>query len=135
MTLRKLLFHIFHFTVLSLSDTTLIVIPSLSKMVSGVTYILFTAWLTAQQIKQTFIVAIKTMVYFIRFLVVKLVNSSVIFVLLKKLTPSTTTLSALYLSFNKIQLRSHYIIFYFSRSSVRYDQRRWKSPLNFSITV
>ena len=36
-------------------------------MVGGVTYILFTAWLTAQQVNQTFIVAIKAMFYFIRF--------------------------------------------------------------------
>ena len=83
MTLQKLLFHIFHVTTLSFSDITLIVIPSASKMVGGVTYILFTTQLTAQQVNQTFIVVIKTMVYFIGFLVVKLVNSSVILMLLQ----------------------------------------------------
>ena len=76
--------HIFHVTTLSFSDITLFVIPSASKMVGGVIYILFTVWLTAQQVNQTFIVAIKTMVYFIGFfLVVKLVNSSVILMLLQ----------------------------------------------------
>ena len=67
MTLQKLLLHIFHVTTLSFSDITLKGIPSVSKMVGGVTYILFTAGLTAQQINQTFIVAIKAMVYFICF--------------------------------------------------------------------
>ena len=55
------------FVWLSFSNITLAVIPSTSEMVGGVTYILFTAWLTAQQVNQTFIVAIKTMVYFIQF--------------------------------------------------------------------
>ena len=39
MALQKLLFHIFHVTALSFSDIALIVIPSASKMVGGVTYI------------------------------------------------------------------------------------------------
>ena len=37
MTLKKVLFHIFHVTTLSFFDITLIVIPSTSKMVGGVT--------------------------------------------------------------------------------------------------
>ena len=81
MTLQKLLFHIFHITTLSFSDIILIVIPCASKMVGVVTYILLTTLLTAQQVNQTFIVAIKIMVYFIGFLVVKLVDSSVILIL------------------------------------------------------
>ena len=43
---------------------------------------------------------------------------------LTNLTPRTTTPSAPCLSFNRIQLRSHYIIFYFSRTSVRYNRRK-----------
>ena len=39
MTLQKLLFHIFQVTALSFSDITLIVTPSASKMIGGVTYI------------------------------------------------------------------------------------------------
>lgn len=46
-------------------NTTLIVIPSSSKMTDGITYILFTACLTAQQVNQTYCSAIKTMVYFL----------------------------------------------------------------------
>ena len=64
MTLQKLLLHIFRATILRFSDITLIVIPYASKMVGGVTFILFTAWLTVQQVNQTSIVAIKTVVYF-----------------------------------------------------------------------
>ena len=136
MTLQKLLCHIFYVTTLSFSDITLIVISSTSKMVGDVTYILFTAWVTAQQANQTFIVAIKTIVYFIRFVVSDeastfLGNTYA----LTNLTPRTTIPSAPYLSFNRIELRSHYIIFYFSRTSVRYDRRRWENLLNFSITV
>ena len=50
-------------------------------MVDGITYILFTACLTSQQVNQTFIVAIK--LWFILYVAVKLVNSSVIFMLLQ----------------------------------------------------
>ena len=135
MTLQKLLFHIFHVTTRSFSNITLIVISSTSKMVGGATYILFTAWLTAQQVNQTFIVAIKTMVYFIGFFsgeASKFLSNTYA---LTNLTSRTTTPSAPYLSFNRIQLRSHYIIFYFSRTSVRYNRRRWENLLNFSITV
>ena len=85
-------------------------------MVGGDTFILFTAWLTAQQVNQTFIIAIKTMVYFICFFngkASKLVNN---IYALTDFTPRTTTPSAPYLSFNRIQLRSHYTIFYFSCS-------------------
>ena len=84
------------------SDITLIVIPSASKMVGGVTYILFTAWLTAQQVNQTFIVAIKTMVYFIGFFsgeASKFLSNTYA---LTDLTPRTTAPSAPYLSFNRI---------------------------------
>ena len=84
MTLQKLFLDIFHVTTLSFSNITLIVNPSTSKMVGGATYILFTAWLTAQMVNQPFLVAIKTMVYFIRlFRGKKLVNSSIIFMLLQ----------------------------------------------------
>ena len=37
-------------------------------MVSGINYILFTTYLASQHVNQTFIVAIKTMVYFINIL-------------------------------------------------------------------
>ena len=67
MTLQKLLFDSFHVTTLSFSKIFFIVIPSTSKMVGSVTYILFTTRLTAQQVNQTFIIAIKTIVYSIRF--------------------------------------------------------------------
>ena len=60
MALQKLLCHMFYVTTLSFSGITLIYIPSTSKMVGGVTYMLFTTWLTAQQVNQTLIVAIKT---------------------------------------------------------------------------
>ena len=82
-SLEKLLFGIFHVTSLSLSNITLTVILSTSKMVGYTTYLLFIACLTAQQVNQTFIVTINTMVYFRSFLVVKLVNSSVLFMLLQ----------------------------------------------------
>ena len=42
---------------------------------------------------------------------------------LTKLTPRITTPSAPYLTFNRIQLRSHYVNFYFSSTSVRYHRR------------
>ena len=63
----QLLFDIFHVTTLSFSNIILIVLLPTSKMVGRVTYILFTARLTAQQIIPTFIFAIKVMLYFIRF--------------------------------------------------------------------
>ena len=66
--LQKLLFDIFYVTALSLPNITLL---------------LFTAFPTAQQVNQTFIVAIKTMVYFRSFLVVKLLSSSLVFMLLQ----------------------------------------------------
>ena len=66
MTLQKLLFDIFHVTILRFSNITLIVFPSISKMVRGITYYnLLSACLTAQQVSQTIIVAIKAMVYLI----------------------------------------------------------------------
>ena len=123
MTLQKLLFHVFHVTTLSFSNITLIVIPSTSKMVGGVTYMLFTACLAAQQVNQTFTIAFKTMVYFV-FLsgeASKFVSNTYA---LTNVTPRTTTPSAPYLSFNRIQLRSHNIIFYFSHTFVRYNQGR-----------
>ena len=43
---------------------------------------------------------------------------------LTNLTPRTTTPSALYLPFNRMLLKSHYIILYFSCNSIRYDRRR-----------
>ena len=62
--------------------TSLFVISPTSKMVGGVTYILFTACFIAQEVNQTFILAIKTMI--LRdFLAEKLVNSSAIFMLLE----------------------------------------------------
>ena len=135
MTLQKLLFDFFHVTTLSFSNITLIVIPSTSKIVGGVTYILFTALLTAQQINQTFIVAVKTMVYFIRIFSGEANEFGSNTYALTNLTPRTTTPLAPYLSFNRIQLRSHYVIFYFSHAFARYDRRRWENLLNFSITV
>ena len=63
-TLQKLLFYIFHVTTLSFFNIALLVIPSSSKIVVGITYIFFTACLTAQHVNQTFIVATKPMVYF-----------------------------------------------------------------------
>ena len=109
---------------------SLFVISPASKMVGGVTYILFTACFIAQEVNQTFILAIKTMI--LRdFLAEKLVNSSAIFMLLETWHlelphPWHPTF------FNRIQLRSHYVIFYFSCASVRYDRSRrenfWTSP-------
>ena len=135
MTLQKLLFDFFHVTTLSFSSITLIIIPSTSKIVGGVTYILFTALLTAQQINQTFIVAIKTMVYCIRIFSGEANEFGSNTYALTNLTPRTTTPLAPYLSFNRIQLRSHYVIFYYSHTFARYDRRRWENLLNFSITV
>ena len=70
-------------------------------MVGGVTYILFTALLTAQRVNQTFIVAIKTIAYFIGFFSGEaskfFSNTSV----LRNVTPRTTTPLAPYLSFNR----------------------------------
>ena len=110
---EKLLFDIFHVTTLNFSNITFIVVPSTSKMVGGVTYILFNAWLTAQQVNQTFIVALKTMVYFIRFFSGKASKFVSNIYALRNLIPRTTTPSAPYLSFNRIQLTSYCIIFYF----------------------
>ena len=123
MTFQSPLFHIFPVTTLSFSEITLIVIPSTSKMVGGVIYILFTTRLTAQQVNQTCIVAIKTMVIIRCFSgeASKFVSNTYAFT---KLTPRTTTNSAPYLSFNRTQLRSDYIIFYFSRTSLRYGRSR-----------
>ena len=56
MTLQKLLFHFLRVTILSFSGITLTVIPSAAKIIDVVSYILFTALLTAQRVKQTFIV-------------------------------------------------------------------------------
>ena len=94
MTFQKLLFHISYVTTLRFSDITLIVIPSASKKVGVVIYILFTAWLTAQQVNQTFIVAIKTMVYFIGFFSGEASKSLSNTYALTNLTPRTTTPSA-----------------------------------------
>ena len=80
MTLQKLLFDIFHVTTLSFSNITLIVIPSTSKMVGGITYILFTAWLTAQTVNQTFQ---NYGLFYTSFSWQKLLNSSIIFMLLQ----------------------------------------------------
>ena len=59
------MFDIFHVTILRFSNITLIVFPSISKMVRGITYKLLTTCLTAQQVNQAIIVAIKAMVYLI----------------------------------------------------------------------
>ena len=75
------------------SYVTLIVIPSPSKMVGGVTYVLFTTWLTGQQVNQTFNVASKTMTFFSGE-ASKFVSNTYA---LTNLTPRTTTPSALYL--------------------------------------
>ena len=102
MTLQNLLLHIFYVTTLSFSDITLIANRSASKMVGGVTHILFTTWLTAQQVNQTFIVAIKTMVCFIGFFsgeANKFLSNTYA---LTNLTPRTTTPSEPYLSVNRI---------------------------------
>ena len=124
MTLQKLLFYFSHVTTLSFSDITLIVMLSTSKMVIGVTYILFTAWLTAHKVNETFIVAIKTMVYFIGYFSSEARKFLSNTYALTNLTHGTTTPSAAYISFNRIKLRSQYIIFYFYRTSVRYNRRR-----------
>ena len=134
MTFQKLLVDIFCVTILSFSNITLKVTPPTSKMVGGITYILFNVCLTAQQIKQ-FIVTIKTMVYFPIFFsgeVSEFISNIYAFT---NLTPRVTTPSAPYLSFNRMQLRSHHVIFYFSSTSVRYHRGRWESLLSFFITV
>ena len=66
--LQKFLFDILHVSTLNFSDITFIVISSTFKMVSGITYILSSIYLASQNVNQTFIVAIKTMVYFINIL-------------------------------------------------------------------
>ena len=67
MTLRKHLFVILKVITFSFSNIALIVIPSTSKLVDSITYILFSLFLIAEQVNQTFIVTIKTMVYFISY--------------------------------------------------------------------
>ena len=74
-TLQKLLFDV-HVTNFSISDFTLIVTASTSKIDDGFPCIFFTTCLTTRQVNQTFIVTFKTVV--LLFLVVKLVNLSVI---------------------------------------------------------
>ena len=117
-------------------NITLIVIPSSSKMADGITYILFTAYLTAQQVNQTFIVAIKTMVYFINFFLSgesrEFVSNICAFT---KFTPWISIPLAPYISFIRLQLRSHYVIFFIPSTSVRKHQRRWENLLNFFITI
>ena len=71
-------------------------------MVGGVTSILFTAWLTVQPVNQTFVVAIKTMVYFIRLFSGKASKFVSNIYAVRNFTPRTTTPSAPYLSFNKL---------------------------------
>ena len=66
---KKDVWTFFHVTTFSLSNITVTVISSTSKMIGDITYLLLTACLTVQQVNQTFIVAIKIMVYFISFLV------------------------------------------------------------------
>ena len=89
--LQKLLFKIFLVTTFNFSNITLRVIPSSSKC---------SVVLPLYCLPHVFVV-------------VNLVNSSVIFMLYSP-----------FLSLNKIQLRSHYVIFYFSSTSVRYRWRR-----------
>ena len=122
MTLQKLLLHIFHVTTLSFSDITLIVIPSASKMVGGVTYILFTAMTYSSTGKSNIYHCNQNygLFFFFGGEASKFLSSTYA---LTNLTPKTTTPSAPYLSFNRMQLRSHYIIFYFSSISVRYNRR------------
>ena len=64
--------------------------------VGGVTYILFIAWPTAQQVNQAFIVAIKTKVYFIRFFSSQASKFLSNTYALTNVTPRTTTPSAPY---------------------------------------
>ena len=67
MNFQKPLFDTLHFTTACFSNISLIVIPSNSNIVGGITYILFTACFTTQQVNQIFIVAFTSMVYFISF--------------------------------------------------------------------
>ena len=57
--------------------TSLIVIPSTSDMIAGITYILLTTCLAGQQVNEVFIITSKTMVYFLIFFMMKLLNVSV----------------------------------------------------------
>lgn len=127
MTLKKSLFNIFHLTTLSFFCITFIAIPSTSEMVSNVTYILFTTSRTVQQVNQKFIVAIKTMAFVVRIFSGEANKFVSNMYTLTNLTPRTITPLAPYLSFNRIELWSHYVFFCFSRTSVRYYQRRWEN--------
>ena len=93
-------------------------------MVGCITYILFTTCLAAQQGSLTFIVAMKTMGYFISFCS----REGSAFVsniyAATKLIPRITTFSAPWPSFKRIQLRSHKVFFKFFSTSVRYYWRR-----------
>ena len=72
---------------------------------------------TAKVIDQALIIAVKLMVNFLTFLVVKLTNASVTFALtdLKSTVPTT---SRDYVSLEWIQFRSYYVIFYFPSTSI-----------------
>ena len=127
MNFQKLLFDNFHFIALCFSNITLIVIPSTSKNCRW--YYLHFAYrmFRTQQVNQIFIVAIKTMVYFISLFSCGHSEFFSIIYFFTNLTPKTTKPSTPYLSFHRIQLTSHYdAIFYFSSTYVWYHQRRWE---------
>ena len=75
-------------------------------------------------VNQTFIVAIKTMVHLIGFYNGEAREFVSNIYVLADLTLRITTPSVPYLSFNKIQLRSHNVVFYFSSTCVRNHRRR-----------
>ena len=70
---------------------SLFVISPASKMVGGVTYILFTACFIAQEVNQTFILAIKTMIYFKSFFSGEASEFVSNIYALRNLTPRITT--------------------------------------------
>ena len=76
---------------LSVFLTSLFVISPTSKMVGGVTYILFTACVIAQEVNQTFILAIKTMIYFKSFFSGEASEFVSNIYALRNLTPRITT--------------------------------------------
>ena len=106
MALQKPLFHIFHVTTLGFSVITLIVIPSSYKMVSGVpTYRLPH---DLQLNRQTKHLSLQSKLWFILCFLSgeasKFLSNTYA---LTNLTPKTTTPLAPYLSFHRVQLRSH----------------------------
>ena len=106
---KKPLSDIFHVITFRFPNITFIAISFISKMVDGVTYLLFAACLTAQQVNETSLQS-------------KLVceaSECNNFDTITNLTPRVSMPSALF-SFNRIWFRSCYVIFRFPALLLRY---------------